>query len=562
MKRHGFWMGIGIGLIIIIPITALMALASVVLKVDFLPFNLFDWLARVLPGNVITFGIDQMVRVISLFNLGATDSVAKLAEQVMSIVGFIGLNALIGGLFFLLAKRVPSIQRHAVVAGMILGVLCATLTLMVATNTPQYGQVNYLLSILVQGILMFVFGLILGIFYRTLDSLETTLRPESRTFEAYNRRQFLIGTGTGAAVITLVGAGLSTLIARNISSDSGVPTPMPTGLVGSETSVPTQVAELPNADDPLVPAPGTRPEYTPLDQHYRIDINLIPPFVAEEGYTLPFVTSIVSGDGTQTTLAQLTLDQIRNDFEAVSDYITMACISNPIGGDLISTTLWTGARMRDILESVGIPEGATHLFISAADGFFEAVSIEEIMSDERIILCYAWDQQPLTTEHGFPLRIHLPNRFGMKQPKWITQIEFVAGDRDGYWVVRGWDKEAIAVSASVIDTIAIDAAYENEQGQWFIPIGGMAWAGDRGISDVQIRVDDGEWVSAQLRTPLSERAWTIWRYDWPYTEGNHRFTVRCREGDGDAQPEFRANPHPAGAAGLYAVDRAIPAFNA
>ena len=148
--------------------------------------------------------------------------------------------------------------------------------------------------------------------------------------------------------------------------------------------------------------------------------------------------------------------------------------------------------------------------IRSGDGFYETVDLDLIASDERIMLAYAWDGHPIPFDHGFPLRIWLPDRYGMKQPKWITEIEITSEYRKGYWVGRGWDEIAQVQAISVIDTVAVDDVIDRD-GQRLIPIGGIAFAGDRGISKVEVKVDDGPWREAQLRAPLSETPWVVWR---------------------------------------------------
>src|SRR5690606_37206521 len=133
----------------------------------------------------------------------------------------------------------------------------------------------------------------------------------------------------------------------------------------------------------------------------------------------------------------------------MDQYVTLQCISNPLGGDLISTTLWTGASFQKILADAGLQSNAAYLRIFSADGFDETVSIDLINNDERIMLAYDWDRRPLTQEHGFPLRIFIPDRYGMKQPKWITDIKVVSSDEEGYWVRRGWDEIAQMKTTSV-----------------------------------------------------------------------------------------------------------------
>jgi hypothetical protein len=149
--------------------------------------------------------------------------------------------------------------------------------------------------------------------------------------------------------------------------------------------------------------------------------------------------------------------------------------------------------------------------------------------------------------------VWIPDRYGMKQPKWITGIEIVDEYREGYWVERGWDETAQVKTTSVIDTVAVNAVIEQGQ-QRLVPIGGIAFSGDRGISRVEVRVDNGPWQAAQLRSPLSETTWVIWRYDWPFQAGAHTFEVRCAEGDGSPQIEEMQDSRPSGATGIHSVE--------
>jgi DMSO/TMAO reductase YedYZ molybdopterin-dependent catalytic subunit len=166
------------------------------------------------------------------------------------------------------------------------------------------------------------------------------------------------------------------------------------------------------------------------------------------------------------------------------------------------------------------------------------------------MLCYAWNQERIPDDHGFPVRVWIPDRYGMKQPKWIIDMEFIDTYRQGYWVQRGWDEEAIIQTTSAIDIIASDDLV-TRSGQQFVPIGGYAWAGDRGISRVEVRVDGGPWQEAQLRSPLSDTTWVFWRFDWPFAEGDHTFEVRCVDGEGTPQIELEGRAHPSGSTGIH-----------
>jgi DMSO/TMAO reductase YedYZ molybdopterin-dependent catalytic subunit len=302
---------------------------------------------------------------------------------------------------------------------------------------------------------------------------------------------------------------------------------------------------LPNASAEVQPAPGTRPEFTQLEDHYRIDINTTPPHVDMDSWRLQ-IKGLVDRPG------DYTLDDIRS-MPAMHQFVTLECISNPVGGDLISTQRWTGVSLKRLLPEFGIKPEATHFDITSVDGFHETITIEDIKNDERIMLTYAWDNLPLPGPHGFPLRIFIPDHYGMKQPKWIESMEAVADGEEGYWVTRGWDREARVRTTSVIDTVAVDSKITGPDGNMLVPIGGIAYSGARGISKVELQVDGGEWLEAKLRTPLSETTWVIWRYDYPYQKGDHTIVVRCYEGDGTPQIDTESPPHPSGATGLHSV---------
>jgi hypothetical protein len=138
----------------------------------------------------------------------------------------------------------------------------------------------------------------------------------------------------------------------------------------------------------------------------------------------------------------------------------------------------------------------------------------------------------------------------MKQPKWIESIEAIDHWEPGYWVERGWNKVARVHATSVIDTVAVDMAIIGADHRKLVPIGGIADAGARGISKVEVQTDGGPWEPAELRTPLSPLSWVIWRYNWPYQPGKHTFTVRCYDGNGAQQIATPSPPEPNGATGL------------
>lgn len=551
-RKPGLWMGAFIGGLLMIPVIALSFLGQQLAGFPFIPSILFAFGRDNAPGELVPRIIQVMSNTIISLNIGRVDVVAKQVEFVIEWTTLLILGIIAGAIFFAVMRRMQKPANESF-PGIGLGLIVAVIVLGMMATLPYLGSADPAVSIVWIAILLIGWGMAVGSVYNTLAYRTAAPQEAQASAQVIDRRQFLVRVGAASATLTVVGAGLGALLNQR---DEDIIQP----LAQPDATPSVEMASLPNADDPVIPAPGTRLEVTPLEDHYRIDITTIPPRIEPAGYVLPFTTALTE-DGSVRTIAELTLDDIRS-YPSRQDYITMSCISNPVGGSLISTIKWTGVSMQTLLADIDIPENATHIKITAADGFDETVALSVIEEDERVMLAYEWEDQPLTVEHGFPLRIHIPNRYGMKQPKWITGMEFISGDQDGYWVRRGWDKEALALATAVVDTVATDAMFENENGEMVIPVGGIAWAGDRGISRVQVSVDDGEWVDAQVRSPISDRTWQIWRYDWVFSEGTHTFRVRCVDGNGSAQIERAQGTFPSGATGIDSARAVIESTNA
>jgi DMSO/TMAO reductase YedYZ molybdopterin-dependent catalytic subunit len=505
----------------------------------FVPFDVFDWVGRVLPGAVVTFGIDLIVTLITALNLGETSTAAKAAEQMLAVGGLFITGVLAGAILFAVLSRWDSEPGYA--PGLILGALVGVPVAFVSNSVNQTATAGPVLSGVWILLAFLAWGAAFSAVYRRLAigsaftiAPGTTVRDTNASAEQIDRRRFIVRVGGAAAVITVGGAAVGSLQGRTQAREL-------TRRRGSPWSA---TNPLPNAASAVTPAPGTRRELTPVDDHYRIDINTRPPVVPERDWRLRI-------GGLVDRPVRLSLQQLRSDYEPLHQFITLACISNRVAGDLIGTTRWTGVSLRRVLANVGLKASATHIQIKAVDGFDEVVALDEINSDERIMLTYAWDGLPLTAEHGFPLRIYIPDRYGMKQPKWIESIEVIDHWEPGYWVRRQWSREARMKATSVIDTIATNMMVVEADRRMLIPVGGIAHAGARGISRVAVSVDGGPWQDAKLRQPLSGLTWVIWRFDWPFQPGQHSFTVRCWEGSGTAQIAEQTPVRPDGATGLH-----------
>ncbi|MBI4321714.1 MAG: molybdopterin-dependent oxidoreductase [Chloroflexi bacterium] len=524
-------LGALLGGITILPVMALMFLASRLAGLPFVPFDLFDWISRAIPGNVLTVLIDSMVKVILLLKLGNISHTAKILEQAIAIITVLVLGIVFGAVLAYALMRVPwSSDRIGLTGGSILALF------VIGVELSRGFQASLWLGVPWLALLMVGWGTLLARWLgREVRPAESPL--DRAAFQA-DRRALLLRIAGGSTGIALAASGLGWLIKEQHAA-SGANLPLPRG--GPE--VPS-IAPRPQAGQPvgqrIEPAAGTRPEVTANEDFYRIDINLLPPSLRQDSWQL-------SVKGLFDRPRSLSLSDLMA-FPAVTQPITLSCISNPIGGDLIGNAYWTGLRLVDLLEDLGLRAAARELRIDAADGFAESVTMPDL-TDARTLLVYGMNGKTLTIAHGFPLRILIPNHYGMKQPKWITGIEAIDRGFVGYWVERGWSQEARPQVLTIIDNIARDVAVDG-----LIPIGGVAWAGDRGIKKVEVQVDGGPWEEARLRfPPLGGQTWVQWRYDWKSVAGRHTFRVRGADGAGREQTGKPAEPFPDGATGYHSI---------
>ncbi len=539
MKKPSLGTGALVGALLAASLMSVMYLAEQLAGLPFVPFDLFDWMTRVLPGPIVTFGIDLMIDTMRWLGVNVADT-AKTAERMMALLQFLVGGTITGIVFFgVMDKRD---MKANVVAGIIIGALFGLPVIAISVAIGQ-SPVHPLLQILWLSVLFLAWGMAISLAYRRLSYAEAAgpaEADETGTVERISRRQFLIRFGATSATITVVGAGVGAILAQSERSSAE---PM------AHDDEPDRQRSFPNSDDPVMPVPGTRPEYTPIKDHYKVFIRTEPTEIDGSTWVLP-ITGLVDNP------LRLTLDDLKDNYEPRDQYVTLSCISGRIGTSLISTTRWTGVSVQDILADAQVQPGARYLYITSGDGFYESVDLDLIAGDERIMFCYAWDGHDLPTVHGYPLRIWIPDRYGMKQPRWITGVEVTDQYKEGYWVERNWDEVARVKATSVIDTVATNAIIKDGD-QRRVPVGGIAFSGARGISKVEVRVDNGPWQEAQLRSPLSETTWVIWRYEWPFEEGEHTFEVRCAEGDGTLQIQEESPIRPSGATGIHSYEATI-----
>lgn len=350
----------------------------------------------------------------------------------------------------------------------------------------------------------------------------------------FKRRQFLGGTIAVASAAALSGAIGRTLLANRETRVASVP---PVPQPGSTAPPLPQGASL--------DVPGVSSIVTPNDTFYRIDTALLVPRIDASTWQLE-VNGMVDNPFTMTYDELLAMPQ-------VEQYVTIACVSNEVGGDLVGNAKWQGARLRDLLARAGVQEGATQIVGRASDGFTVGFPTSWAMNPEREpMVVVAMNDEPLPAAHGYPARLIVPGLYGyVSATKWLTNIELTTLEAfDAYWVPKGWAKEAPILTQSRIDRPSDGGSIPAGT----VPIAGVAWAPDRGVSRVEVHVDDGPWMEAELSTPITDATWVQWVYRWDATRGSHRIQVRATDGTGQTQTSERTDPAPDGARGYHTIN--------
>ncbi len=361
-----------------------------------------------------------------------------------------------------------------------------------------------------------------------------------------SRRGFLAAAGVTAVAATSAGA-----LGRFLTARQG------RGAVASRNSL---VLPAPASPAPAVPAgarlrvAGISPFITPNSDFYRVDTALTVPKVDAGTWRLHIHGKGVARPRTYTLDQLLARPLIERD-------ITLTCVSNEVGGPYTGTARWLGVRLADLLREVGVrPPSrggkADQLVARSVDGMTLGSPVEDVLDGRDAMLAVGMNGEPLPFDHGFPVRMLVPGLYGyVSACKWITDIELTTFDAyDPYWVKRQWARKAPIKTQARIDTpkpFARPAAGT-------VTIAGVAWAQHRGITRVEVRVDDGPWQDADLAAQASRDTWRQWSHRWNATPGGHTLTVRATDGTGAVQTEQRTRTIPDGASGRHSVFVTVP----
>ncbi|MED5814774.1 molybdopterin-dependent oxidoreductase [Mycolicibacterium sp. 050232] len=307
---------------------------------------------------------------------------------------------------------------------------------------------------------------------------------------------------------------------------------------------------------PRVPAPpiptGVQPKDVALPSFitdgadfYRVDIALSVPQLSRDEWRLRIHGMV----DREITYSFADLDR----FEVIEKAVTLTCVSNPVGGEYISTGMWTGYRLADLLAATGVSPDADMLLSKSVDGFTVGTPVEVLADGRDAMLAIGLNGQPLPVEHGYPARLVMAGLYGyVSATKWVTDLELTRFDRaQAYWTRQGWAPRAPIKTESRIDV--------PRRGQQ-VPVGsttfgGIAWAQNRGVRGVEVRIDDGPWQPAQLGDAYTNETWRLWSFGWRSSSpGRHTITVRATDNSGAVQTSDEAPTVPDGATGWHSVD--------
>jgi DMSO/TMAO reductase YedYZ molybdopterin-dependent catalytic subunit len=355
------------------------------------------------------------------------------------------------------------------------------------------------------------------------------------------RRELLARTGGVLAALALVGVGAGavgrTIRSRFSAAESRANVTLPRA-TNALDSVPDTVS---------VGVDGVSPFITPNADFYRIDTALSVPQVSTEGYELR-VTGMVDRE------LSLSFDDLLRR-SVVEHDITLTCVSNTVGGELVGNARWTGVRLDELLADAGIDPAATQVVGRSVDGYTCGFPVEAATDGRNALVAFGMNGEPLPLEHGFPVRLIVPGLYGyVSATKWLTEIELTTfEDFEQYWVPRGYADRAPIKLMSRIDSVdGLGTLSRTTDGT--VAIGGVAWAQTRGIGAVEVQLDDGPWQPCELGAALNDDTWRQWAFRWtPVAPG--RTSIRCRatDGDGVIQTGERSEPLPDGASGHHQI---------
>jgi DMSO/TMAO reductase YedYZ molybdopterin-dependent catalytic subunit len=357
--------------------------------------------------------------------------------------------------------------------------------------------------------------------------------PPIETPGTFDRRRFLVSgiyAGIFAGMTAVAGQYLVRRSAAS-ASRSAVRIPAPS----------SPAASVPAGAD--VGIPGVSPFITPNNVFYKVDTALLTPSVSAEGWQLR-IHGMVDREVTLNFAQLIARPLIERD-------VTLACVSNEVGGEYVGNARWIGAPLKAILEEAGVDPRADQLVSRSADGFTAGSPTATVMDGRDAMLAVAMNGEALPLAHGFPVRMIVPGLYGyVSATKWLVDLELTTFDAyDAYWIKRGWSQQGPIKTESRIDTPRSGGSVSAGE----VAVAGVAWAQHRGIEAVEVRVDEGAWETAELGTQDTLDTWRQWLYRWNASSGSHTLQARATDRTGETQTADVAPPAPDGATGYHTI---------
>ena len=509
------------------------------------------------PGELVTAGIEL---------LGKADIPTLIASV---LVGTVAITFFLGNL----AVRHPSLALAGVAVLAAIAAAAALADPFVATAPTVITIAGALLAgAAVTELLLRAAGLRATVEEPTLAGKPGSApSPVMRSREAGSEGRISVGRGDflllsgGAAVAGLAAAGVGRLLGGRTPESAAKPkklnlheAPEKKQLAGKGQQEEAQKSAgkavthetLPQPPaDASIDVPGMPKLITPASTFYLIDTALSSPRIDVNDWTL-------SVKGAVDNPVDFSYKDLLGMSTREAD-ITLSCVSNPVGGGLVSNGRWTGVLLSDVLEEAGmsrdkITNASRQLVGRSVDGFTTGFKTDIALDGRNALVAFGLNGSELPVKHGYPVRLVIPGLYGyVSATKWLTEIELTNWNFDAYWIQRTWSKEGPVKTQSRIDTVNDGDNLSPGKN----PIGGIAWAPHRGIEKVEVSTDGGEtWNTAHLAKQLAEDTWRQYVYDWNARPGDYTIQVRATDGNGETQTASKAPPHPSGATGYHTID--------
>ncbi|MBA2267010.1 MAG: molybdopterin-dependent oxidoreductase [Nitrosopumilus sp.] len=489
-----------------------------------------------------------------------------------TIIGAIVVNVLLYGIIGIILGKLfmkmksPKFAIKSILSTFISYIILIVLTIIFLVLSATPGQSisipvkSFVLFLLPSAVYGLIFAFLFGNKNKKIDLVETrsnvdgVINKSSKTADIdYSKRDMIRALIISVIAIPLVYFGFNRLISGSEQQQQ-----QPRALDQSIQQFLQSKSKPPGFENPIL-TPIVDAEVTPTYLFYRIDINTVVPTINANDWNLTI-------KGLVDNPVVINYAEIRS-MNSVEEFATLTCISNKIGGNLVGTALWKGVRLRDILSKAGVQSSVKYIVFRCSDGYDVGIPLENGMMDSTV-LAYDMNNSPLTSEHGYPVRAIVPGFYGMMNPKWITEIELVDKTYEGFWQRKGWTNNGIKnIYSSVVipgnqpindnfPNLVPNSSFLNGKN---IPIAGIAFAGDRGISKVEVSVDGGTtWKTAIVKDPLSQYTWVLWTSGFTAADkGNYKIIVRATDKTGQVQTSELEQPFPNGAGGYNQIDISV-----